>query len=337
MDPALALLRPFDRARNRLLKWGQPLTSRLAGSRERRVAFVGVSLVFVALAGSIVVPLWMLALTPILLGLPHLLADVRYTVVRSGLGLEPALWLAPALALVLVTLFDVSAAGYAAVAAVAVASRAPIHRRLIVIVLAGAMALWSVLDTYTPSLLLLHLHNLIGIGLWLAWRRRTSNHHIWVVGALVAGVVLICLLAPASRGLTEAFAEPPGFELGTQFEWLAPRLGSIVAIRLVILFAFLQSVHYSVWLRLVPEEDRDRRTPRTFRASYRALVDELGPFVVWGVGICTLALIGWAAFDLAAANHNYLRFARFHAYLELCLIAYLWLGRSGEVVATRTQ
>src|SRR5207342_1597240 len=51
---------------------------------------------------------------------------------------------------------------------------------------------------------------------------------------------------------------------------------SCLALRFTGFFAFAQAVHYGVWLKLLPEEDRARRGVRSFRASYRALTRDLG-------------------------------------------------------------
>jgi molybdate transport system substrate-binding protein len=44
--------------------------------------------------GTALIPLWMLALGPILLGVPHLLADLRYCVFRPGWHRQAAIWVA---------------------------------------------------------------------------------------------------------------------------------------------------------------------------------------------------------------------------------------------------
>ena len=95
--------------------------------------------------------------------------------------------------------------------------------------------------------------------------------------------------------------------------------------RLVLLYAFAQAVHYWAWLRLIPEEDRVRETPRTFRKSWRALHDDLGPYLLVGAGVGLLGLAAWSVFDLASARIEYLRFVRFHAVLELAALSVLWV------------
>ena len=80
---AIALSRA-DALRGALLRgfgpWARPLLVR----REVRAAWWGAALVCVSLAATAVVPMWLLALGPIVWGVPHVLSDVRYLVVRAG-------------------------------------------------------------------------------------------------------------------------------------------------------------------------------------------------------------------------------------------------------------
>ena len=118
-DPIEQVLAPLDRLRVRLLRALMPWSSVLAGRREARVAVFGVAVVAIALGLSLLAPLWVLALGPIVLGVPHLLADLRYCVVRPGWHREPALWLlagAPLLAMALGAPLEYGLLGVAACA-----------------------------------------------------------------------------------------------------------------------------------------------------------------------------------------------------------------------------
>jgi hypothetical protein len=97
--------------------------------------------------------------------------------------------------------------------------------------------------------------------------------------------------------------------------------GSAWTGRLVLAFAFAQSVHYSIWLRLIPDEDRDRPTPRTFAASFRALRTDFGAPLLVGAILAALAVAGWSVFALIHARTGYLRAALFHGYLEYAAVA----------------
>lgn len=327
------MLGRLDRIRGQLLKLGMPFTSHFASHREHRVSLNAALSIGVAFVLAVSCPLWALALTPVVFGIPHILSDLRYTLIRTGLAQRPALWAGPALALLAFALLDCPPAGFAAPAALALASKASSKRRALVIAASLAAAVCFVIEPRASGLILVHGHNLIAIVLWLLWRRRTGRSHWGVLALLVLGSLAISLgfgadpsqqLGPTALGL----------DFEARHRWLAPNLGADGAARVVVLFAFLQSIHYTVWLRLVPEEDRERNTPRTFRASYRALLSDLGPGLVFGLAAASIGLLVWSTVDLGSANMNYLRFAGFHAHLELCLLAFLWLEGSNRVVET---
>jgi hypothetical protein len=320
VDGGLSVL---DWVRGRLLLALMPWSSTLVARRELRVACWGVLLVSLALLGSLTIPLWLLALTPIVLGVPHLIADVRYGVVRTGWPGRPALWFAAGLPLLALCLGAPLPVGLAAVAGACMAARAPTWRRLIGVALAaglGCLALWF---SHAFNLVLVHAHNFLAVALWWAWRPRQTRLH-WIPLALFAaasGGLLLGAFDGILVGLVERGPQSPA--LGDHLRALAPGMEPVVALRWVFAFAFAQSVHYAVWLRLVPEDDRDRVSPRTFRGSYRALVADLGPWVLVGAVLAAIGLAVWATFDLARARVDYLRFAEFHVVLELCVAALL--------------
>lgn len=321
-DPVELALAPLDRVRARALRETMPLSSRLAGDREARVALIGVSVILLAAAATLIVPLWLLALGPIVLGVPHLLADLRYCVIRPGWQHERALWLTAGVPLLAITVgagFEIGLLGVAASALVISGDR---RRRAAVAVgaLALAVAAWR-FDTLT-DLCLAHLHNFIAVGLWAAWRPRTSKLHAIPIALFVLGCAAL-LLGFGDWTWSRTASLPEGLDHAIHLATLAPGIASPWASRLVILYCFAQAVHYGVWLRMVPEDDRDRPTPRSFRASYRALRDELHPWLLAGFALATLGLAIWACVDLVEARTGYFRFARFHGMLELLAIGLL--------------
>lgn len=94
-----ATTRPLDRVRRLILRTiGAPLRP-LVRSREIRVAVLGASGITVVWFASLLAPLRLLAVGPIVWGVPHLLADVRYLVVQPGLHRQLRLvaWAGPPL------------------------------------------------------------------------------------------------------------------------------------------------------------------------------------------------------------------------------------------------
>jgi hypothetical protein len=308
---------PLDGARVWLLHATMPVSSYFVSRRAQRVAAMGVVAIFFALVGTALVPMWMLALGPIVLGVPHLLADLRYCVVRPSWHRQPAMWIGVGLPLLLVAVTGQTAVGFAAVAGACAARPGPRARRVLVMALAVAAAAACVWAGPRASLVLVHMHNFVAVLLWWRWREGPAGLRVLPVAAFVGGSLLI-----ACGGLDHLLS-PLGGDVQLHMQSLAPGLDGVLGLRVVLLFCFAQSVHYVIWLRLVPEDDRERPTPRSFHASWRALVDELGVVVPCAAIVLALVLAGWAVADLTAARLGYLRAAEFHVFLELALLGQL--------------
>jgi hypothetical protein len=172
-----------------------------------------------------------------------------------------------------------------------------------------------------------HAHNAVAVLCWLAWRPRAGRLH-WLVLALclaATGLLLSGLVDPIFIASGVLDWAPAGLGLGAHVGQLAPGVGGPLGVRLVLAFAFAQAMHYAVWLRLLPEEDRPRPTPRGYRASYAALERDFGRPALLAFAALAAAIAGWALFDLAAARAGYLRFALFHGHLEVAALTVLGL------------
>jgi hypothetical protein len=95
---------------------------------------------------------------------------------------------------------------------------------------------------------------------------------------------------------------------------LFPGVPATAAAGLVIAFAFLQAIHYAIWLVWLPNDLRARPA---------------GPLPALAVAAATLVVVGAAVVaDPAWARTTYLALATFHIYLELVVLG-LWLARRG--------
>lgn len=320
------LLWPLDRARAATYRaFGRPLRGLIA-RREDRVLAYGLLGTFTALAFTSVCPLWLLALGPLVFGVPHLLADLRYLVARRGYHRRPLLLIGVALPLIAVSIeprFRIGA--LAALPAIALA-RASLGRRALALLVFGALYAAALRLGVIADYAFAHLHNLIAVALWLAWRPRGRRVNVVVPLAFALGAAAIF------SGLVEQWvlraggylAPRTGLDLGDlAYALAAPWADAhpIFALRMVLFFAFAQSVHYGVWLRLVPEDDRGREAPRSFSSTFRALRADVGGVVLLGLALLALGLLAYALHDLHGARDGYLRLAAFHGYLELAAIA----------------
>ena len=327
----VAILSPLDRLRCLCLKALGPLARLLVRRREVRVVAAGCGVVACSLMATLLSPFWLLALGPVVLGVPHLVADLSYLVFRPGLDHRRVLWGPVGVPLLLAGVgFHSVASGLVACAAMALLARGPVRRKVVALGGTGVLMVAAVAAGETAGLVFAHLHNFIAVLLWWCWRPRTGGRQL-AVPLLFLGVSVLLLagwIEPWARGLAW---QPDGLGPGYHLSFMAPGVAEPWALRLVLLFAFAQSVHYGVWLRLIPEDDRPQATPRTFQASARALRADLGLPVLAGAVLVALGIALWAVLDLAAARENYLRMALFHGYLELVAVTWLFVERPARV------
>jgi hypothetical protein len=325
-------VRLADRLRLAMLhaggRWVRPFVRR----RALRVHSHAALLIVASLALASLVPVASLFLTPLLLGVPHLVSDVR----TLGPTFRPwqvlrrwGRW-AVVGCLVAVGLTHLPAFGAAGLVLAALAAPVPGWTARLGVLSAGAvLAAWSWLDPREMLVALAHGHHAVAVLVWWLLRPRTWRD-AWfpvalaVVATLIVGGALDGWLA-ASRGLVPGMGRAEFLA-----EWmLTPGWGGDHGRRFVMLYAFGQSIHYGVWLRLIPEDTRQSETPRTFRRSLQVLEQALGRPLVWGAALLSLVVAGWGLWNWWQAWEVYMRLAVFHAWLELAALGLWALAAAG--------
>jgi hypothetical protein len=326
-------LAPLDRARAFALRLVAPIARPLYRDRSLRVIVLAVVSIAFAFAMTLGAPLVLLAVGPIVLGVPHLLSDARYLVARRGLHLRAAFWIAIAAPATLVWTENRVYVGLIACVGAAVVARASIGKKAIALVLLAAGAAVAYRFRGTAEIVFAHLHNLIALAIWAAFfrradsRGRVASRAATAVIALFAVLSLVLFVAPV---LPAGDASLFGVSIAEQVRAVSPvAAGSPLALRFVSFFAFAQTVHYAVWLRLVPEDDRPRAGVRGFASTARALRADLGvPVLVMFVALSALFVV-WACISLHAARIGYLELAVTHGYLEVA-VAILFVLEAGR-------
>jgi len=336
------LARPLDQLRQALLQACGPLLTPFIRDRALRVNTTAVLGLCVTALLSLKLPLWQLALGPIIWGVPHIIGDLRYLVLKQGLARAWGFWLLIATPLayysyqprVTTTMLGVGGAGVLGL----LTQRASAHdglisvttkRRLLIVAALGALGYWVASEWPKEShYALLHGHNLITLGLWWWWRPRQR----WEALSLVTLIGLSALILFGWEA-SEWRADNPregawGRLTMSYFEvtlaGVAPREWRP---QWVALYGFLQSAHYLVWVRLIPEDDRERETPVTFRRSVARLSQDFGGWVIALTLLMMVGLGAWAVVDVAGARLTYLTWISAHASLEIALIAYLFVSQ----------
>lgn len=325
--PFHSLFAAADRLRRAALTFFAPLGRALLVDRDRRVAFLGTISIALAFLGSATFPLWMIALGPLLWGVPHILSDIRYLIARQGYHKRPAVLLAIVGGAAATALGYGVRGGLASAGFVLLFSRGTRARRAVGFAVVAALfglAQWA---GPISDLAFAHLHNFVAVGLWWAWRPRSKSLHYWPLAAFAMGsaAILYGVAEPLLR-LTGGLSAPgSGLSLTYLTYSLSPSPIGPMAVRFVVLYGFAQAVHYIVWLRLIPEDDRPSPTPRSYSQSYRVLGKDVGSIVLWmtAAGIAVFAV--WALVTSAGAARNaYLNVAFFHGDLELVAAALLF-------------
>ena len=324
MSLADAVLAPADSVRSTVLRLASPWLAPLYADRRRRVWWLGVVSLVSAFAVTGLVPLWSLALGPVVLGVPHLVSDVRYLVVRPGLHRRALLAVFLGAPLMATSLGAPPAIGMLGIvpAVLATSSLRWTWRLGLALVTWAALSWLAWVAPHEFQLGFVHAHNLVAVALWWSLSSRTASM-AWIPALTLVGALAI--MAGALDPLVTLAGGWSAPWTGTSFtefvETTTPAMDPTLAARLVLSFCFLQSVHYAVWLRLVPDDERVRPTPRTFRASWASLRGDFGlaPLLVL-TAIC-LGVAAWGAFSLPEARLGYLRLAAFHGYLELAIAA----------------
>ncbi|MFI6443502.1 hypothetical protein [Kitasatospora sp. NPDC050543] len=168
---------------------------------------------------------------------------------------------------------------------------------------------------------LAHLHNLVPLLFLGEWSRRLARGRAaflaaqwcWVLAVpvlLLSGALDRWLAAgTATTGRLAAAYTPPA--------WLDTSAG----LRFVTVFAFLQTMHYVVWVWFLP-----RYAPDATAAFERRAPVLRGPRA-WALGIAAgAALAVLFATDYAQGKALYAALASYHAYLEFPVLLLLVLG-----------
>jgi hypothetical protein len=275
-------------------------------------------------AATLVAPALLLVWMPIVLGVPHIASDLRYLVLplprrQVVVSLVACALLVSVKAAALVSSESHLRAEILVVAtwllsmialegtnrrnhALARHGNGTARRRLGTWLFATTAALVIVALPVQFAIAAAFLHNVVAIVAWLVVKRPARRDALAVLAAILGALGVLAVAGPAVAAWTGGAASP----------WLTvdkaahAMFGGVplaTARALMIGFAFLQAVHYAIWLDWIPR-DRPRLPTRPWLA----------------VTAGTLVVIAAALVDAAWARTTYLALATFHIYLELVVL-----------------
>lgn len=197
-----AALAPLDRLRVVWLHWSGQLGRRMVRDREARTALSFTLIVVLALCSTLCLPLWVLALGPLVWGTPHLVSDIRYLVIRPGHHGRRSMWLLAGLPLLWIAFGGKDIWGFAGACAIVATRSAPLRTRALLFSGIAAAGLLLHQLGFMGELILGHTHNFMAVLLWWRWRRRTGRLH-WIPLTLF-GLVSLALSLPTVVELVTA-------------------------------------------------------------------------------------------------------------------------------------
>ncbi|HVJ89257.1 MAG TPA: hypothetical protein VM580_05595, partial [Labilithrix sp.] len=160
------LVAPLDRLRAAFLRRAGGHGRALLGDRSLRVGVYTAAGLLMSLALTCAAPVWLFALGPLVLGVPHLVADVRYLVVRPGVHRRAGLAFSVGIPLLAVMFTSSMTIGFLSGFGAIAFARASHVRRAIALVLWTAVVLLANEYPYDASLALVHGHNLLAVMLF---------------------------------------------------------------------------------------------------------------------------------------------------------------------------
>ena len=338
---AVEALRPLDELRRLGLRAlaARPLGRMLARRRSVRVPLLMAVHALAAFALALLAPSFLIAVAPLVLGVPHLASDVRHLLLRRA---SPRWWLgaSAAFAAMLIAIRALAEASPALAPSLAVEQGVAAAWVLLGTIggavmgtsrgrawsaaaAAFAVAAFAVGAPRVFRMALLHGHNLIAVVIWLALFR-PRGRLVWLPVAIVLGGAGLlasgALLAVTIKHGALSFG---GLHLFAAADWLAPGLPDDAAIALAMTFAFLQSVHYAIWLGGIPAGDRPGDGSRSLRAVTRDLLRDFSPAGVAIIVALALLVAGVGIAQPVATRRLFLSLGTFHGWLELAVLAYL--------------
>jgi hypothetical protein len=336
-----SLLSPLDRARTALFVRAARVARlrRVVLEKRRRVPALLLTHAAAALVLSVLAPTLLLVVGPLLLGVPHLLADVRYLVLKPALPRAARVSLLGGSAtLLLVRVAELLGLPRLAglehgLAALWIASSivvaAPTLRSLRVAVSLGVTLGLAGLALSWPGqsrLVLAHAHNGVALAVWAFLFCRSRGRALGVIFVLFCAAALLVASPLAWWGFLHGLPASLGLHAFAAADQLAPGIHDTpLALGLVASFAFLQSVHYAVWLHAIPQEATRGEATLSFRMSFRALLADFG-WPALGLAVAVVLLVPLSGLLAPLRTQaTYLSLATFHAYLELAALALFWV------------
>ena len=301
--------------------------------RRARLTLLAVSGASCSLILALRFPLLSLWFGAVILGVPHIVGGVRHAAIHRELS--KGTW-ASVFAVFAVSVFQLSTAtpltawtwGVLVLAMCgAVASELIFARRgrwLLLPLVALAVVISR--KPLTTLMVLTHLHAYGSVIFFVLAAR--AKKQPWLPFSLL----VLAITAAAGGGAMDALMPDAPFvpeaardSLLSEIYGLSPSSSGVVLKRIVFLYAFGQSLHYVIWVRLMPELDRTTPVHKPFAVQLQLLRRDFGRAAMAVVAVCGGAAVLMLAGG-GAAREAYFALGFFHFTLEAAALTRLALN-----------
>lgn len=357
-----AIAERLDEIRSQILRvtMSFPKVRPIFQTRSIRLAVLFTLSTAISLVLAIHFPLWVLAIGPLVYGVPHLASSLRffhYSLRSKPEGLkngmkDPSfvpffrlvipLWGLVATYRLFTTLTPNSmplsewaGSNWIEISALLLTflAAATLYRRQSSFVLIRLLCLlpmihfsWSYPAATIGAFVL--IHNFVGFFYWIA---SASNRAEKQVGMAALAVTFMIHGAIILR-IFDEFSLLGNLAEHIDFAAIHYRdIGKMIApwssderfwFHAVQAYAFGQSIHYFIWLKAIPDQHHYHEIPTSFRQSVRLLQNDFGmKCLLWIIYLTLGGFVIWLIKGIVLARIFYFSLATFHGYLEIAGLA----------------
>ncbi len=356
MEQALTVfISEMDQIRTRVLRWSLPVPwlRSLFMNRAMRLQVLFLAAASIYLFLSLFFPLWVLVIGPMIWGVPHIFASIRYIphALSKNTARFPsvtkalfALWGLVTILRVLSDQFQITlgwsaslpsnwpemGAAVLTIFALFYLARQKFSRSVLGVVLLAPVIFFSWTSPWVTAGVLIILHNWIAFIYWFKSCKTLTERKV-VMFSLAVFASIHALILAGSFDFLYHFYSPQGFHVWAQLDF--SDLGRMIApnstdptlwFHLVSIYAFGQSLHYFIWLKAIPEQELPREFPVSFGLSLKYLTADFGRKTLrWIPLVLVAGILAWILLKLPQARSLYFSVAAFHGYMEIAGLGFL--------------
>ncbi len=350
------LVSNLDILRAKTLKQTLPLRflRNLVFSRSSRILALALLTLFFYLGVSLLFPMWVLLIGPILWGVPHLISSLRYSTINFGetqlrkrlIFFQSGVWILVFAYRLGVDLFNLELIGFqfpllfesvclvfSFVFQIYLSRRFDLKWAIYFSLFAGLILVTHRFPVQTALFLLIG-HNYVPLINWYQSGQNRKDIQVFCIVTILY-VILSILIFKGGFQFLFKYIEPQGVIglMDWSFTDIFSPYGAALAdsafwYRITCLYAFSQSIHYFLWMKAIPENYQSQPYPPSFKWSFNHLNQDFGSGAIYVFLLMTVMGLGyWLFFEYQTARLVYFAIASYHGFMEISALPFLTSNR----------